>query len=203
MKKFNVGLQLYSVREDMAKDFEGTLKKVAEMGYEYVEFAGYFGKSAKEIKEILNRYGLKCISVHQGPAPFFDNGYEIIDYLKELGIEYCVIPWYERKNLEYGTPVWDETIVLPGSEIGQMALFARRKGDVWFVAGICNSAAGAQAAVDLTFLGDGGYRCDMLSDDPASQQALKQHTSETTRAGGLSVGLNVGGGFVARLTPVK
>ena len=64
----------------MAKDFEGTLKKVAEMGYEYVEFAGYFGKSAKEIKEILNRYGLKCISVHQGPAPFFDNGYEIIDY---------------------------------------------------------------------------------------------------------------------------
>lgn len=99
--------------------------------------------------------------------------------------------------------VWDETIVLPGSEIGQMALFARRKGDVWFVAGICNSAAGAQAAVDLTFLGDGGYRCDMLSDDPASQQALKQHTSETTRAGGLSVGLNVGGGFVARLTPVK
>ena len=99
--------------------------------------------------------------------------------------------------------VWDETIVLPGSEIGQMVLFARRKGDVWFVAGICNSAAGAQAAVDLTFLGDGGYRCDMLSDDPASQQALKQHTSETTRAGGLSVGLNVGGGFVARLTPVK
>ncbi len=110
MKKFNVGLQLYSVRDDMAKDFEGTLKKVAEMGYEYVEFAGYFGKSAKEIKEILDRYGLKCISVHQGPAPFFDNGYEIIDYLKELGIEYCVIPWYERKNLEYGTPVWDETI---------------------------------------------------------------------------------------------
>lgn len=99
--------------------------------------------------------------------------------------------------------VWDETIVLPGSEIGQMALFARRKGDVWFVAGISNSAAGAQAVVDLTFLGDGGYRCDMLSDDPASQQALKQHTSETTQAGELSVGLNVGGGFVARLTPVK
>ena len=36
MKKFNVGLQLYSVRDDMAADFEGTLKKVAEMGYEYV-----------------------------------------------------------------------------------------------------------------------------------------------------------------------
>ena len=50
MKKFNLGLQLYSVRNAMKGDFEGTLKKVSEMGYKYVEFAGYFGKTAEEIK---------------------------------------------------------------------------------------------------------------------------------------------------------
>ena len=112
MKKFNVGLQLYSVRDDMAADFEGTLKKVAEMGYEYVEFAGFFGKSAKEIKEILAKYGLKCISVHQGPQPFVAEGEAIVDFMAELGIKYCVIPSHERAKLAYGTPVWDETIAL-------------------------------------------------------------------------------------------
>lgn len=110
MKKYNVGLQLYSVRDDLRQDFEGTLKKVADMGYEYVELAGYYGKSASELKELLGKYSLKCTSVHQGPAPFFEEGHKIIDYLEELGIKYCVIPWYERAKLEYGTPVWDETI---------------------------------------------------------------------------------------------
>lgn len=110
MKKFNVGLQLYSVRNELARDFEGTLKRVAEMGYEYVEFAGYFGKTAAEVKEIMHKYGLKCISVHQGPAPFFEKGYEIIDYMAELGIEYAVIPWWEAAKLQYGTLEWEDTI---------------------------------------------------------------------------------------------
>ena len=47
MKKFIVGLQLYSVREDLAKDFEGTLQAVKDMGYDYVEFAGFYEKSAE------------------------------------------------------------------------------------------------------------------------------------------------------------
>ena len=43
MKKFNVGIQLYGVRETMKQDFYGTLKALKDMGYEYVEFAGYYG----------------------------------------------------------------------------------------------------------------------------------------------------------------
>ena len=66
MKQFKVGIQLYGVRNSMKEDFEGTLKKLADMGYEYVEFAGYFGRSAEEIKAILDELGLKCVSVHQG-----------------------------------------------------------------------------------------------------------------------------------------
>ena len=46
MKDFKVGIQLYSVRDHMNQDFYGTLKAIKNAGYDYVEFAGYFGKSA-------------------------------------------------------------------------------------------------------------------------------------------------------------
>ncbi len=109
MKQFKIGLQLYSVRAEMEKDFEGTLKKVAEMGYEYVEFAGYFGKKAEEIKEILDKYGLKCISVHQGVEWFLEAGQDAVDYLKAFGVKYVFVPWYSADKLK-GSPDWEETV---------------------------------------------------------------------------------------------
>ena len=54
MKKFKVGLQLFSVRNKMEADMEKTLKAVKDMGYDYVEFAGYFEKSAQEVRAILD-----------------------------------------------------------------------------------------------------------------------------------------------------
>ena len=54
MKQFKVGLQLYSVRGDMEKDFYGTLKAVKEAGYDYVEFAGYYGHTAQEVRAMLD-----------------------------------------------------------------------------------------------------------------------------------------------------
>ena len=53
-----VGLQLYTVRDEMAKDFEGTLAKVAAIGYKEVEFAGYFNKTPKDVRAVLDRHGL-------------------------------------------------------------------------------------------------------------------------------------------------
>ena len=70
MSKFKIGIQLYTLREEMEKDVEATLKAVAEMGYDCVEFAGYFGKTAEEMKALLDCYGLEAISVHQGYDPF-------------------------------------------------------------------------------------------------------------------------------------
>ena len=55
MKKFKVGIQLYGVRNAMAEDFEGTLQKIKDMGYEYVEMAGYFNHTGEEIKAILDK----------------------------------------------------------------------------------------------------------------------------------------------------
>src|SRR5215510_428156 len=59
-----IGVQLYTVRGEMEKDFEGSLQKIAAIGYKEVEFAGYYNKSPKEIKAILDRYGLTAPSAH-------------------------------------------------------------------------------------------------------------------------------------------
>lgn len=110
MKDFKVGLQLYSVRTDMEKDFYGTLKKVKEAGYDYVEFAGYFGHSAEQVKAMLDELGLVCCSVHQGPELFLEKGQEAVDFLKTIGADYCAIPWYGIENYENGK--FDETIAM-------------------------------------------------------------------------------------------
>ena len=98
MKNFRIGLQLYSVREDMEKDMDATLKAVAEMGYDCVEFAGYFGHSAEEVKAMLDKYNLEAISVHQTYEPFLENGEEMVKYIKDIGAKYSTIPWL---GLEY------------------------------------------------------------------------------------------------------
>jgi len=93
MKKFKIGIQLYTLRNEMEQDMEATLKAVKEMGYDCVEFAGYFGKTAEEVKALLEKYGLEAISVHQIYEVFLDKEQENIDYLKTLGVKYCAIPW--------------------------------------------------------------------------------------------------------------
>ena len=107
MKQFKVGLQLYGIRDEMEKDMDAALKAVKEMGYDYVEFAGYFGKSAAEVRAILDKYDLKCISVHQGPELFFEEGQKAFDYLKEIGAKYSAIPWYPVDNFKND---WDGTM---------------------------------------------------------------------------------------------
>lgn len=90
--KFPIAIQLYSVRDDMAQDFKGTLQKVKEMGYDGVEFAGIFGKSAAEIKAMCDEIGLIPISAH---VPYNEllNGEETFKKYAEIGCEYIVIPW--------------------------------------------------------------------------------------------------------------
>ena len=59
-----VGLQLYSIREDCQKDLPGCLSAVAKMGYDGVEFAGYYGRSAAELRKMLDDLNLKALSTH-------------------------------------------------------------------------------------------------------------------------------------------
>lgn len=87
-----IGLQLYTVRREMAKDVEGTLATVAAAGYKEVEFAGYFGKSPAEVRAILDRHGLAAPSVHVGSlAP--DQWRQALDAAHVIGHHLVVIPW--------------------------------------------------------------------------------------------------------------
>src|ERR1700684_4107230 len=59
-----LGLQLYSVRDLLPKDYEGTLRELSALGYREVEAAGFFGHSPSEVKQAMDRAGLRCVSAH-------------------------------------------------------------------------------------------------------------------------------------------
>ncbi len=90
--KQKIALQLYSVREEMAADFEGTLRKVQALGYDGVEFAGLFGKSATEVRMICDALGLVPVSAH---VPFTDmmEDPSLLDVYQEIGCQFVVIPY--------------------------------------------------------------------------------------------------------------
>ena len=90
-----IGLQLYSIKDETERDFKGTLRKVAEMGYDGVEFAGYGGLSSKELKELLDELGLKACGSHVQLQALTDNIDEVIEYNLVIGNKYIVCPWGE------------------------------------------------------------------------------------------------------------
>lgn len=93
MSKIPIGLQLYSVREDCARDLPGTLAAIAQMGYEGVEFAGYHGRTATELRGILDDLGLKCCGTHIGlPTLLGDELPRTIEFNLALGNKYLIVP---------------------------------------------------------------------------------------------------------------
>ncbi len=95
-----VALQLYSVRDESAKDFAGTLAKVAEIGYVGVEFAGYGGLSAGELKGHMERLKLFPVGSHVSLELLEKDLKGVIAYCKEIGNPYVVCPWALIKDLE-------------------------------------------------------------------------------------------------------
>jgi len=88
-----IGLQLYSIREDCAKDLPGTLKKVAAMGYAGVEFAVYHGRSAEEIRAMLDDCGLACCGTHIGIQTLLGDALsETMAFNRIIGNEYLIVP---------------------------------------------------------------------------------------------------------------
>jgi alpha-glucosidase len=95
--------------------------------------------------------------------------------------------------------VWDETIVLPESKIGELSIFARRSGDMWMLA-VMNGGPGQTIRVPLSFLGDGPYKASLVRDsrEKADAVVLEEHTLQ--RSDTLTIEMADGGGFVARFT---
>ena len=88
-----IGLQLYSVRNLLPKDFEGTLEKLAAAGYKEVEAAGYFDKTAADFGNALQKAGLKCMSTHHQLTQLKTQFDQLIEYGQALGLEYIICSW--------------------------------------------------------------------------------------------------------------
>jgi alpha-glucosidase len=93
--------------------------------------------------------------------------------------------------------VWDETIVLPPSEIGELAAFARRSGDRWFLA-VLNGPEARTLRLPLSFLGDGNYRALSIGDRDDDPAAVKREDATVAKDGAIDVRLRAGGGLIAR-----
>ena len=98
--KLPIAVQLYSVRDETEKNFAGTLKKVAGIGYKGVEFAGFGNLPAKEMKKILADLDLVPVGSHTGADLLTGRLDEVIEYNLELGNKYIVCPWYKLESKE-------------------------------------------------------------------------------------------------------
>jgi sugar phosphate isomerase/epimerase len=90
--KIPFGLQLYSVRNECAKDLVGTVKAVAKMGYKAVEFAGYHGRDARTLRKLLDDVGLKCCGTHiQLDVLLGDKLEPTVEFNKTLGNPFLIV----------------------------------------------------------------------------------------------------------------
>lgn len=95
--------------------------------------------------------------------------------------------------------IWDETIVLSDSEIGELAVFARRIGDTWFLA-ILNGPQERSLQVPLSFLPDREYKALIVKDDLEDSASLHVENATMNRENTITVDLRMGGGFIARFS---
>jgi sugar phosphate isomerase/epimerase len=119
-EKIPLGIQLWTVKEDAAKDLEGTLRKVYAAGFREIEFAGFYDKSAAEIGALLKKIGFSLVSMHAGAGDIAKNGDQILADAKTLGLRYIVcsspgvspekdkLPWEEKmKAVDLGDWKWN------------------------------------------------------------------------------------------------
>jgi sugar phosphate isomerase/epimerase len=98
MARIPVALQLWSVREDCARDLEGTLEAVADIGYEGVEFAGYHGRSAEELRKLLDELGLEVAGAHVDIDTLLGDELErSIEFNRLLGNRFLIVPMMPKE----------------------------------------------------------------------------------------------------------
>jgi sugar phosphate isomerase/epimerase len=98
-KTIPVGLQLYSVRKEGEKDFIKTVTAVGKMGYQGVEFAGYYNYSAKQLRKILDDNGLKCCGTHTQLDTLLGDEFEkTVEFNRILGNKYLIVPWLAEEK---------------------------------------------------------------------------------------------------------
>lgn len=98
-RRIPVGLQLYSVRDQCAKDLPGVIAAVAKIGYRGVEFAGYHNRSAKELRQMLDDHGLVACGTHTPYESILGGKLkETIEFNHVIGNRFLIVPWMEGKT---------------------------------------------------------------------------------------------------------
>ncbi len=101
-----VGIQLYTIRDAMAADVPGSLKKLSDQGYKFLEMASYadgkfYGMDPKEFQKIVEDLGMKVVSSHtsvEAEGITTESAQIMADAHALIGVEYCVQPWIEEKD---------------------------------------------------------------------------------------------------------
>lgn len=133
--KKTIGLQLYTLRDELPKDVKGTLEKVAQAGYTEVELYGFsikdqfWGLSVQELKQLLDRNGLKAVSGHYGLGTYLFDGNTAeleaaIKAAKVLESEYITVPWL------------DETLRKSADDYKKIASLLNKAGEICKEAGL-------------------------------------------------------------------
>src|SRR6266404_3713370 len=96
-QKIPIGLQLYSLREECATDLPGMLTAISRFGYKGVEFAGYHGRHAKELRKMLDDNGLKACGTH---TPYetvqADQLKATVEFNQTIGNTFLIVPWMDE-----------------------------------------------------------------------------------------------------------
>jgi sugar phosphate isomerase/epimerase len=100
-KTFGIGLQLYTIRDAMAKDVPGSLKKISDIGIKNLELASYangkfYGYEPTEFKKLVNGLGMEIISSHtqvEALGITLDNAKKMAEDHAKIGVKYCIQPW--------------------------------------------------------------------------------------------------------------
>jgi sugar phosphate isomerase/epimerase len=93
LKNIPIAIQMYTLRDESERDFAGTLRKVKDLGFDGVEFAGFGGLSVLEVKALIEEIGLQAVACHIPLDELKNNLYQVIEELKTLGCYYAVCPF--------------------------------------------------------------------------------------------------------------
>ena len=147
MNKFRIGYQLYSARDEAEKNLSGVLKTIKSQGYEGVEFAGFYGHNAIDIKLMLDTHQLNPISSHVPLEQLREDPFGVISFHQKIGCKYVAIPYLAVEDR-------------PGT-----ANFANFIREVYYIGNLCREG-GIQLLYhnhDFEFeLFNGGYILDFL-----------------------------------------
>jgi sugar phosphate isomerase/epimerase len=95
------------VRDQMKDDFDGTIAKVAAIGYKEVEFAGYFGRTGQQVRAVVDRNGLTAPSTHIQYNELDDKFPSVIETSQTIGMKYIVCPWIPE-DLRKSPDIWKQ-----------------------------------------------------------------------------------------------